>query len=132
MKKAKLIKTKEKEVKIEEKDSYSIKELLKIILIVVLVFGMFYVITYFVASNKKEDEDLRTDTGVIDSEKMTLNNLLNRKENEYYVLATKEYNNTKTNFTELYDKYIKDYESKNDKLVLYRVNLNDALNKNIV
>lgn len=129
MKKAKLIKTSNKEEKQMEKDSYSLKNLLSIIIALVVVLGIFYFITTLVVKPVKQDDTNNTITE-IDSKKITLNNLLNRKEVEYYVLATKESKNTHANYSELYNNYINGYNKEEGALSFYNVNLDDALNKN--
>ena len=84
-------------------------------------------------SFKVEQENIQTQ---IDSTKITLNNLLDRKENEYYVLATMEslYGdiNSEIKYMELYNNYIKEYSSLENALPFYSINLDDALNKNFI
>ena len=129
MKKAKLNKVPKKE-EIEIQDSYSIKQFLMIIIIIAVIFGIFYFITYFVA--KPKNNEIQNSSTVIDNQMITLNHLLDRKENEYYVLATKSslYNNhSNLNYHELYNKYINEYSNKDGSLKFYKINLNDALNK---
>ena len=84
MKKAKLIKTDKKEEKQIEKDTYSLKSLLSIIEIITIILGIFYFITTLVVHPVEENEVNNAITE-IDSTKITLNNLLNRKESEYYI-----------------------------------------------
>ena len=128
MKKAKLIKTNKKEEKQIEKDSYSLKNLVLIILILVVVFGLFYLITALVIDPVEQNSTNNTLTE-IDSTKITLNNLLNRKESEYYVLATEENDNNQVDYLQLYNNYINEYSSEENALPFYNVDLNDALNK---
>ena len=136
MKKAKIAKTVEKEKISDELETYSIKNLLLIVLILVLVFSIFYFITTLVVKSSKQDATTQKNIIEIDSTKITLNHLLDRNEHEYYVLATKEslYNNLgiKTNYVELYDKYINDYSKNTESLKFYKVDLDDALNKNYI
>lgn len=127
MKKAKLIKTSKKEVEMK-KDSYSLKNLLKIILVLVMVFGIFYFITTLFI--KPVINNTSTPTTEIDATKITLSNLLNRKENEYYVIATKDKDNVQVNYSQLYNNYIREYSSSENALPFYNVDLDDALNKN--
>ena len=131
MKKAKLIKTNKKEEKQMEKETYSLKNLLLIILILVITFGIFYLITTLVVDPVQEQNINNTPTQ-IDATKITLSNLLNRKENEYYVLATKESDNDKVNYIELYNNAIQEYSKAEKALPFYNVDLNDALNKNYI
>lgn len=130
MKKAKLVKNNKKQ-EIIEKDSYSLKSFLLIILVLVIILGIFYLITTLVVKPVNPTDN---DNGVtiIDETKITLNNLLNRKEKEYYVLATKENNNTQTNYQTLYNNYINEYKKQEGVLTFYNVNLDDALNKGYI
>ena len=127
MKKAKLVKNNKKQ-EIIEKDSYSLKSFLLIILVLVIILGIFYFITTLVVKPVNPTDN---DNGVtiIDETKITLNNLLNRKEKEYYVLATKENNNTQADYQMLYNNYINEYKKQEQSLTFYNVNLDDALNK---
>ena len=131
LKKAKLIKSNKSEQKEMEKSSYSLKNLLSIILILVIVLAIFYIITSLVVDPVEQNNTDSTATE-IDSVKITLNNLLDRKEQEYYVLVTKENKNTKVNYLELYNNYINKYSSLENALTFYNIDLDDALNKNYI
>lgn len=136
MKKAKIIqKTEKKEVE-EEIESYSIKTLILIILIIAIVFIVFYFITTLVVKPSESNTNKTNGYTAIDSTKITFNSLLNRPEDEYYVLATKEslYNSLSSdaNYINIYNSYLKDYSKKDNSLMVYRVNLDDALNKNYI
>ena len=130
MKKAKLVKNNKKQ-EIIEKDSYSLKSFLLIILVLVIILGIFYLITTLVVKPVNPTDN---DNGVtiIDETKITLNNLLNRKEKEYYVLATKQNNNAQANYQTLYNNYINEYKKLEESLTFYNVNLDDALNKGYI
>ncbi len=129
MKKAR-IKKQEQKKKIEQvKDEYSFKKLFTILIVLVLVFTVFYFITTLVAKPKKQSTS-NNDTAVVDSTKITMNQLLNRKENEYYVIATKaSLYDKKTNYIDIYNKYISDYKKVEESIPVYTINLDDALNK---
>ena len=135
MKKAKLIKANQKQEINDIQESYSIKNLIKIILILVIVFAVFYFITTLVVKPAKGTVQNNA-VAEIDSTKITLSHLLDRSEEAYYVLVTKEslYNsfNSKINYSEIYDKYISDYSKKEESLPIYKVDLDNALNKNYV
>ena len=135
MKKAKLIKKiKNDNVKMP-KDSYSLKDLILIIIVLVVILGMFYLITVLIVKPAK-DSNINNSVTEIDYTKITLNNLLNRKEEEYYVLATKESLyaaiSSDINYTQLYNNYISEYSSLENALPFYNIDLDDALNKNYV
>lgn len=135
MKKAKLTKTNKKAGKIVQEDTYSLKNLIFIIIVLVIILGIFYLITTLVVDPVKQDNTNNAATQ-IDSTKITLNHLLDRKEEEYYVLATKEslYDavNSQIKYSALYNNYIKEYTSLEDSLPVYIVDLDDALNKNYI
>ena len=134
MKAAKLKKINNKNNNKIEYEEYSIKKMLKIILIITLILGTFYIITYFVVNNRKESK--KESHAVIDSSKMLLSSLFAKTENEYYVLATmpSKYssNYQSLNYDRLYENYISKYKEKDDSLNIYFVNLDDALNKNYI
>ena len=135
MKKAKLKTTIKNNNVTKETNSYSLKELIKIIIIMLGILGVFYLITVLIA--KPVDKN-NSDNSVaeIDHTKITLNNLLNRNSDEYYVLAMKKslYNsvNIQIKYPELYNNYIKEYTSLENSLPFYTVDLDDALNKNYI
>ena len=85
MKTARIRKKEKKETKVIEQE-YSIKSLVKIILTVSIIFCSFYLITKLFVKPSSNNEDTPS---VIDNTKITMNQLLNRKSDEYYVLATK-------------------------------------------
>ena len=130
MKVAKL--KKHKENKVEVKEEYSIKNMLLIILIVLVAFILFYLITYFVV--RKDNASVSNSKNTqIDTSMITLSNLLNRKENEYYVLAYKSKSvNEQANFKTLYDNYINKYIQSEESIPFYYVDIDDAFNKNFV
>ena len=134
MKKAKINKVEKKQANVVIEESYSIKNLIYIVLIIVAILGIFYFITTLVVKPVKlKPENTITE---FDSTKITLNNLLDRKEKEYYVLATMEslYDsvNSKIKYSELYNNYITEYSKEEDSLPFYTINLDDALNKNYI
>lgn len=133
MKKAKIKKTQNTKAIKQTNSDYSIKNMLLIILIILLVFVIFYIITTFVV--KKETKVNYNTDAVIDSSVITLGNLTNRTEDEYYVLAYRKSNDNssiKVNYKELYDNYIAKYKEKENSLKFYYVNLNDILNKSYI
>jgi len=131
MKKAKLIKTNKKQQEIIEKDSYSLKKLLLIVLILVIIFGIFYFVTTLFI-NPVNGNNTNNSINEINSTKITLNNILNRNSEEYYVIATKKSDNEKVNYIQLYNNYISEYSSKENAKPFYSVDLSDALNKTYI
>lgn len=118
-----------------EKNEYSLKKMISIIIVLLIILVAFYFITILVVKPVKDD-NIDNSITEINSTKITLNNLLNRSEDEYYVLVTKEslYDaiNSKIDYTQLYNNYINEYSSLENALQFYNVDLDDALNKNYV
>lgn len=130
MKVAKIKKNTKKQQSIQE-ETYSIKSMIKILIILLLIFGVFYFITTLFVKNNSISED--NSKAVIDSSKITLSQILSQKENEYYVIATKnslyESSYAKTDYVVLYNEYINKYNQDEESLKFYFVDLDDALNK---
>ena len=136
MKKARIIKKDNKEEVSQVEESYSFKNFVLIIIALLIVFAIFYFITILVVKSNKNDDSKNTSITVIDSSKITINQLLDRKEEEYYVLLVKPslYDSyaIKMNYDEIYDKYINDYSKEENSLKFYRVDLDDAFNKHYI
>lgn len=134
MKAAKLRKVKNETKNEIINDEYSIQKMIKITLILIVVFGAFYLITYFVVNNRKEDK--ASTYTVIDSSKILLSNIFSKSEEEYYVLATmpSKYssNYQMVDYNKLYDEYVNKYKQSDDSVTFYYVDLDDALNKNYI
>jgi hypothetical protein len=130
----KVAKIKKKEIKeeVSSVEEYSLAKMFKIIVILLLLFALFYFITTVVVKNRTQTET-NTPT-VVDSSKITLSQLLSRKEDEYYVIATKPslYGNSyvSTDYINFYNDYINKYKQKEESLSFYYVDLDSALNKN--
>lgn len=124
-------KKEQKEVITEEE--YSMKKMVIIIVSLIVVFLVFYFITTLVVKPVKQNNTDNTRTE-IDSTKITLNHLLDRKESEYYVLATKSslYSKLNVNYETIYNQYITDYKKEENALTFYKLNLDDALNKSFI
>lgn len=130
MKVAKLKKTNEKKKTIEVKETeFTIKNFIKTIVIILLVLAIFYFITVLVVKPiiNKEKSDVK-----FDSTKITMNQLLTRKEDSYYALAVKESESrnfySQFNYFELYNNYIEKYTSNEDALKFYWIDMDDAFN----
>ena len=130
MKVAKIKKSSVKEQPVLE-ETYSIKSMIKILIILLLIFTLFYFVTTFLVKDRKIEGD--NSTAVIDTSKITLSQLLSQKEKEYYVITTKKslYDSSyiETNYIGLYNEYINKYSQDEESLKFYYVDLDDALNK---
>lgn len=133
MKKARIKNNNKNKENVMQKEEYSLKKIVVSIIILIIIFLAFYFITTLVVKPVETNND--DNIAEIDSSKITLSNLLDRKEKEYYVLAIKNslYSSssyTNINYQEIYNKYIKDYEKNDGALTVYIADLDDALNKN--
>lgn len=84
-------------------DEIKIGNLFKIILIILVIFGLFYVITYYSEKNKKLKPSTSEPTNSyveIQYDEILIGSALNQKEEEYYVLIAKE-DTYKTSFKSL-------------------------------
>lgn len=127
----------ETEKNVETREQYSIKNFIKIVLIIALVFSTFYFITIVVTNNQEQEQE--ENYTVIDSEKIILSNLFSQKEDKYYVLAIKESlrkenlnESINADYTELYNQYISEYSNNENALTFYKVDLDDAFNKSFI
>ena len=132
--KMKVAKIKEKNDNKREKieETYTLKSMMKILLCILTIFVIFYLITNFIVNNKKSGEN--DNVTVVDFSKITLSQLLNREEDEYFVIATMAslYNSSyvDTNYINLYNEHINNYKQKDESYAFYYVDLDSALNKN--
>ena len=114
---------------IEEESSYSLKSVIGIIFIIAIVFVAFYFLTTVVVKNQSSYSN--SDTVVTEeyqTEKILFGQLLTRKESEYYVFA---YDENSRSYT-LYNQYLTDYNKKDNALEVYRIDINDGMNKEYV
>ena len=114
----------------EYSEEFSIGKFVSIIIVILLVLGIFYFITSKVA--KKKDVDTKTTTNsVINTEMVTIGNMLSKKETDYYVLIYYK-ENTKKSSSQIYEMYMKDIKSNDNSIKFYIANLNDAMNKSYI
>lgn len=99
----------------------------KILFGLVLVIGLLYLFTVYVVN--KEDKYERTNNkGVINYNNIMIGTLLNRLDNEYYVLI---YDDSKSN-NALYLSKINEYKTKTNHLPVYMADLSNELNKSYI
>ena len=97
-----------------------IKNLIKKVLIVCAVLLVFYIITILV--NREDNSYIEDTTPTIQYSKILVGQILNRNENEYYVLVEKE----NDQYLELYNYYL----TNNEDIKYYTVDLSDVFNGN--
>lgn len=104
-----------------------IQNFFKILIGLVIIVGLFYVLTVFVV-NKEEPYKRTNNKGTIQYSSILLGTLLNRSDSEYYVLALDS--------TDKANSYIinkaSTYSSKEGKLPLYTADLSLEFNKNFI
>lgn len=118
-------------------EEYSFKNMIKILIVILILYGTFYFITTLLVKNKNNNNNENVSEIVdMDKSKIIVSQLLNRTEDEYYVLATKEslYNNSyiEFNYVNIYKEYINKYLNKENPLPFYYVDLDSALNKKYI
>ena len=127
MKTARIRKKEEKKVETINEE-YSIKSMVKIIIIISVIFCLFYLITTFLVKPVEKNEN--TNDVSLNENEIIVSQLLNRKENEYYVLAHKNSLYENSGYMEVYNLYIDKYLKEENVLSFYYINLDNAINKN--
>ena len=116
-------------------ETYSLKNMIKILSCILIVFAIFYLITNLIVNNKKSDS--QDNVTVVDFSKITLSQLLNREDDEYFVLATMAslYNSSyvDTNYITLYNEHINNYKQKVKDIDIFKhLGLGEGLTANLV
>lgn len=104
-------------------------KLVKIFLILIVCFGIFYGITYFVTKNQNHtngDGSSQEKLATIQYDKILVGTMLTQKRDHYYVLLDKMDNQ----YYGLYESYIAAYTQKENTLKVYTIDMNDTFNKN--
>lgn len=104
-------------------EEYKIENLIKIIIILILIAGLFYGLTIIIMNNQKEKVNNTTYDPEIKYDEILIGSIFNQKEEEYYVLAelTSDYLTLSS--------AVSNYSKKEDTLKIYIANLNDGFNK---
>lgn len=111
---------------INDDESFKIKNVIIILLIIMIVFVSFYFITKYVLEHKKDDTPAVE--SVIDREKIIFGQMFNRSDSEYYVIAYDSSEKSK----DIYNKYIDKYSSKEGSIKVYEIDLKDDFNKSYI
>lgn len=102
---------------------------IKMIIIVVVIFLAFYLITIFTTKNKENEYTPKTPTpAVIQYEEIILGEIYNQKENEYYVMISDK----EDPYMKLFSNLITKYKSKDNALVVYTADIKNAFNKKYI
>lgn len=108
--------------------SDEVTKLVEIILVILVIFAAFYLITYWVDHSKKKTTNNKTENTqdtVIQYDEILVGNILNQNKSEYYVLVMTEKDKTEKTFST----YTTNYTAKEGSLRLYTANLDDIFNK---
>lgn len=111
---------------INDDESFKLKNVIIIVVIIMFVLVSFYFITKYVLEHKKDNTP--TVESVIDREKIIFGQMFNKSDNEYYVIA---YNSDEKS-KEIYNKYIEKYGSKENSIKIYEIDLKDDFNKSYI
>ena len=128
MKKKEVIKTKEENKNVVKSTSNrEIKKIIRTFIIVALVFGFFYLLTYILVGDfgSKEEEDVATE---IQYDEILAGSSFTMNASKYIVVY---YDFDGDDASEVLSA-IYTYESKEDALRVYTVDLGNALNKNVL
>lgn len=124
MKTARIRKKEEKKIETHNEE-YSIKSMVKITIIISVIFCLFYFITTLIA---KPVENKESQVSLNENE-ILVNQLFNRKDDEYYVLVHKNSLYKNSGYMDIYNLYIEEYLQQEEKLSFYYIDLDNALNK---
>ena len=106
-------------------EELKVENFIKIIIGVIAVFALFYAITYFVTNKNKSNADTNEN---IQYKKIIVGSILNRSEDDYYVLVSASSDTS----VSVYESLITKYTSKESHLRFYEVDLSDPFNSNYV
>ena len=106
-------------------EELKVENFIKIIIGVIAVFALFYAITYFVTNKNKGNADTNEN---IQYKKIIVGSILNRSEDDYYVLVSASSDTS----VSVYESLITKYTSKESHLRFYTVDLSDPFNSNYV
>ena len=117
-------KTKLKQTNKYSSETDTAMDYFKIILIILIIFAVFYVITHFVIKKHSAVEPEPT----IQYTEVIAGNILNINNDEYYVLV--EFEDDK--YLPLYDTYLSKYSSKENSKPYYKVDMSKGFNKGYI
>lgn len=104
------------------------KKLIKVIVSVLIIFALFFLITYLVTKKDNEPTPTPEVKTVIQYDEILIGELLNQNNSEYYVLLTQE----KDQYVGLYTSYISIYDKKENSSRVYTSNLDNVFNKKYI
>lgn len=118
-------KTEEKNTQIIKSSTDEITKLVEVIIILLVIFAAFYIITYWVKKSKTENNIKNTETtnAIIQYDEILMGRLFAQNNTEYYVLIIDEKDENN------YQTYLTSYKEKENALRMYTSKLENAFNK---
>lgn len=103
----------------------SISKIIKILVIVLIIFGIFYLLTVYLTNRKESSSKRIVSEAIIQYEEILAGSSFNMKSDEYIVIYyDKSNDDLKSNITN----YITNYQDKENHLSLYTVDMSSAFN----
>lgn len=100
----------------------NVGKMIKIIVLIVVILGIFYVVTNFVVN--KKTETATNQEVFVQYDEILIGSILNQNREEYYVLITTE----KNSYNDLFNNYISTYNEKNDSKKTYISKIDNSFN----
>lgn len=111
---------------VKKQTTDEVTKFVEVILVLLVIFTTFYLITYWVNKNKKETNlNSTVEDTIIQYDEILLGRLFLQNTNEYYVLILED----KNSYKNIYQPYINSYMEKENALRLYRAYLDNAFNR---
>lgn len=114
-----------KEQKYVSEEENEIKRFVIILLSIVIIIVLVYVVSNVFVKKDSKSSDYESKTGEVDYNVVSIGTMLNRSEDEYYVMVYSQDGSSST----IYATYGGMYTSKTDSKKLYYLDLNNELNK---
>ncbi len=111
---------------VEEQQNIELKKVIKILIVMAVTLGVFYLLTMGILS--KKDPIITTPNPSIQYNKLLVGESFTQKEKDYLVLY---YDSTKDNMDTVHN-LISNYNDKKEKLYLYTVDMSEAFNKEYI
>lgn len=105
-------------------DQVEIWRFVKIIILIAIFIGGFYLIANFFTKDEKKAESSDTEQIEINYDKLIIGNMFNRPYDEYYVIIY----DAKSNDSSLISAIISKYKEQSDSIKIYFADLNSPLN----
>lgn len=102
---------------------------LKLLIIVLVIFGIFYLLTAYIINKDNKKDNSSKDEVEIQYKEILAGSSFSIDDNEYYVLY---YDKSNEELKSDIDLLISEYETKEDKINIYTVDMSNSFNKHVV